>query len=73
MKSSAEKAPAKNKSPKNDKNVAEIQTSATKAKKHPNLHERSYAAHLDNGPVEPHTKPPMNPLHGPFPVRRKQP
>jgi hypothetical protein len=25
--------------------------------RHPGLHERSYAAHLDGGPQEPHTKP----------------
>jgi len=34
---------------------------------------RSYAAHLDDIHAEPHPKPAVNLLHGPFPVHRKQP
>jgi hypothetical protein len=41
---------------------------------HPDLHQRSYAAHLDAGPREPHTKPAVNLLrHGALPMGRKQP
>jgi hypothetical protein len=40
---------------------------------HPGLHERSYAAHLDEGPAEPHPKPAGVPRHGHISVGRKQP
>ena len=40
---------------------------------HPGLHDRSYAAHLDAGPGEPHTKPAGIPRHGNISVGRKQP
>jgi hypothetical protein len=41
--------------------------------RHPGLHERSHAAHLDGGPMEPHTKPAGIPHHGYISVGRKQP
>lgn len=34
---------------------------------------RSYAAHLDGVATEPHPKAALNPMHGPFPARLKQP
>ena len=41
---------------------------------HPGLHDRSYAAHLDAGPREPHTKPAGDlRFLTPFPTGRKQP
>jgi hypothetical protein len=41
--------------------------------KHPDLHQHSYAAHLDGGPQEPHTKPAGMLRYGAFPMARKQP
>jgi hypothetical protein len=41
--------------------------------KHPDLHQRSYAAHLDGGPQVPHTKPAGLLRYGAFPMARKQP
>jgi len=40
---------------------------------HPGLHERSYAAHLAAGQMEPHSKPVGIPRHGQISVGRKQP
>jgi hypothetical protein len=40
--------------------------------RHPALHDRSYAAHLDGGPQEPHTKPAAA-MRGAFSMARKQP
>ena len=41
---------------------------------HPGLHDRSYAAHLDADPREPHTKPAGDlRFLAPFPTGRKQP
>lgn len=37
------------------------------------LHNRSHAAHRNGLRLEPQIRPVANPLHGPFPVRRKQP
>lgn len=34
---------------------------------------RSHAAHLNDDHAEPHPKAAVNPLHGPFPARLKQP
>ncbi|HEY2857433.1 MAG TPA: hypothetical protein VGJ21_03400 [Terracidiphilus sp.] len=41
--------------------------------RHPDLHQRSYAAHLDGGSMEPHTKPMTTMRAGAFPMARKQP
>ncbi len=41
--------------------------------RHPGLHERSYAAHLEGGPQEPHTKPAGDLRFTAFPAGRKQP
>jgi hypothetical protein len=41
--------------------------------RHPGLHERSYAAHLEVGPQEPHTKPAGDLRFTAFPAGRKQP
>src|SRR6185437_11442287 len=42
--------------------------------RHPGLHDRSYAAHLDGGSQAPHTKPAGDlRFTAPFPTGRKQP
>lgn len=56
------------------KKVATSVPPATLPENNPNnVHERSYAAHLDSGPVHPQTTPAWPLRHGTYPIGRAYP
>lgn len=72
---SAERATAspRTRSARGEKKAAPAPPPRLPENHHPNLHEHSYAAHLDGGPREPHPKPAGLLRFGTFPMARKQP
>lgn len=63
----------RNKSAEREEKAAPVAEARLPENKHPDLHQRSYAAHLDAGPQEPHVKPAGTPRHGSLFMGRKQP